>query len=346
MIKLKRIFSREHSLFYVYMWNESDRFAFEHWLDYDLKNSLFLKPDKNNKVYVLYERKEFQKIREKIARCSRTDKLFLNKLAETLEKNEKIIAPILKRKIKINNIKELKEYYNGIKNWWSSMVILYEIPDLDVPNIVRKQALKLRQLSEKYSDQQDNVFINFWKNKYPEYKKITFLVKPKEVFSISKGKLTKEKIIKIKERKNGYGLLNSRLFLIQELYSRLEKLSLEIEEEKIKKQKEIRGQIVMRGIVRGRVRVIRYKKQIKELKKGEILVTEMTSPDYTPFLNKVSAIITDEGGITCHAAIVSREMKKPCIVGTNIATKVFKNGDFVEVDANKGIIKIIKKKNA
>jgi pyruvate,water dikinase len=52
--------------------------------------------------------------------------------------------------------------------------------------------------------------------------------------------------------------------------------------------------------------------------------------------------VTDEGGVTCHAAIVAREMKKPCIIGTKIATKVLKDGDLVEVDANKGVVKILK----
>jgi pyruvate,water dikinase len=59
-------------------------------------------------------------------------------------------------------------------------------------------------------------------------------------------------------------------------------------------------------------------------------------------MKKAGAIITDEGGITCHAAIVSRELKKPCIIGTKIATQVFKDGDMVEVDAENGIVKIIR----
>lgn len=70
----------------------------------------------------------------------------------------------------------------------------------------------------------------------------------------------------------------------------------------------------------------------------------MTSPWYLPAMKKATAIVTDEGGITCHAAIVSRELKKPCIIGTKIATKVLKDGDLVEVDANKGIVRIIKQK--
>jgi pyruvate,water dikinase len=68
----------------------------------------------------------------------------------------------------------------------------------------------------------------------------------------------------------------------------------------------------------------------------------MTSPDWLPLIQKAVAIVTDEGGITSHASIVARELKKPCIVGTKNATKILKDGDQVEVDADSGIVKIIK----
>jgi pyruvate,water dikinase len=68
----------------------------------------------------------------------------------------------------------------------------------------------------------------------------------------------------------------------------------------------------------------------------------MTTPDFVPAMRKAVAIITDEGGITCHAAIVSRELGKPCIIGTKIATKALKDGDVVEVDADNGVVRIIK----
>jgi pyruvate,water dikinase len=67
----------------------------------------------------------------------------------------------------------------------------------------------------------------------------------------------------------------------------------------------------------------------------------MTRPEYMPAILKAAAIIADEGGITCHAAIVSRELGIPCIVGTKIATQALKDGDLVEVDADKGIVKIL-----
>ena len=65
----------------------------------------------------------------------------------------------------------------------------------------------------------------------------------------------------------------------------------------------------------------------------------MTDPDYMPAIKKAKAIITDQGGVLCHAAIVARELQKICVVGTQIATKNFKDGDLVEVDAIKGIVR-------
>ena len=70
-------------------------------------------------------------------------------------------------------------------------------------------------------------------------------------------------------------------------------------------------------------------------------MTSMTTTNMVPLIRHAAAIVTDEGGITCHAAIISRELKIPCVVGTQIATKVLKNGDRVEVDADNGTVKII-----
>lgn len=100
----------------------------------------------------------------------------------------------------------------------------------------------------------------------------------------------------------------------------------------------IKGTVAQRGNVKGIVRLVLNENDMKRFKEGEILVTAMTTPDYVMIMNKALAIITDEGGILCHAAIVSREFNKPCIVGTGIATKVLKDGDIVRVDAINGII--------
>lgn len=103
----------------------------------------------------------------------------------------------------------------------------------------------------------------------------------------------------------------------------------------------VKGRVAYKGKIQGIVRVINKIKEADDLKKGEILVTSMTDPRYVPAMKRAGAIITDEGGITCHAAIVSRELKLPCIIGTKEATQVFKNGDIVKVDADNGIIRKI-----
>lgn len=109
--------------------------------------------------------------------------------------------------------------------------------------------------------------------------------------------------------------------------------------------KELVGNPAFGGYAKGLARVVNGLEEIKKFKKNEILISRMTDPNYLPIIKKARAIITDEGGLLCHAAIVSRELKKPCIIGTKIATKVLKDGDLVEVDADKGIVKILKSAN-
>lgn len=105
---------------------------------------------------------------------------------------------------------------------------------------------------------------------------------------------------------------------------------------------ELRGQSAYCGHAKGFVKIVESRKDMAKMKKGDILVSRSTNPDIITAMEKAAAIVTDMGGITCHAAIVSRELKKPCVIGTKIASKVLKDGDILEVDANQGTVKIIK----
>ena len=100
----------------------------------------------------------------------------------------------------------------------------------------------------------------------------------------------------------------------------------------------IKGLAASPGIVQGKAKVIEDIEQIEEVKKGDILVTKMTAPDWVPTMQKCIGIITNEGGSTCHAAIVSRELGIPCIVGTGHATNVLKTGETITVDGFKGVV--------
>lgn len=107
-------------------------------------------------------------------------------------------------------------------------------------------------------------------------------------------------------------------------------------------QDTIQGTVASKGksaVVRGHVRIVLDPRKAASFEDGDILVAPMTSPDYVLLMRRSSAIVTDTGGLTSHAAIVSRELGVPCLVGTKIATQVLKDGDLVEVDAEKGIVR-------
>jgi len=162
----------------------------------------------------------------------------------------------------------------------------------------------------------------------------------KEIIDFLDSKEINKKLIE--ERKKNYAI-SSIHGEIEILYGDdIKKLESEIEKEEIEEIKEIKGSIASQGKVQGKVKIINTASDLPKVNAGDILVASMTKPDYIIAMEKAIAFITDEGGITCHAAIVAREMGKPCIIGTKIATKVLKDNDLVEVDAEKGIVKIIK----
>ncbi len=113
-------------------------------------------------------------------------------------------------------------------------------------------------------------------------------------------------------------------------------------EKELFKVKELKGMPASPGTAVGSVQILTDIRDLHKVKEGNILVAIYTYPAIVVAMQKAAAIVTDRGGLLSHAAIVSRELGKPCIVGIEIGTKVFKNGDIVEVDANKGIVRKIK----
>jgi len=116
-------------------------------------------------------------------------------------------------------------------------------------------------------------------------------------------------------------------------------------EQIVEKEDLVRGNsaYISKNPVVGVVKIVQNSKELSKVKKGDVIVAPMTTPEYGPVFQKVSAIITDEGGITSHAAIISREMAIPSIIGTKIASQVFNDGDYVEVDTSQGVVKKITK---
>jgi phosphohistidine swiveling domain-containing protein len=104
---------------------------------------------------------------------------------------------------------------------------------------------------------------------------------------------------------------------------------------------ELKGKTAQQGKIRGPVCIVKTRADMEKFRDGGVIVSEMTDPSFLPIMKKASAFVTDEGGFLCHAAIVARELGVPCVIGTRFATQVFKDGDMVEVDADKGLVKIL-----
>jgi len=130
-----------------------------------------------------------------------------------------------------------------------------------------------------------------------------------------------------------FAIEHGRIYIVQ---TRAVTTEAKREEVKIKAKPILKGLGVSPGIVSGKVKIVLSLEDITKVQKGDILVTPMTSPDLVPTMSKSSAIITDSGGATCHAAIVSREMGLPCIVGTQNASKVLQDEQLITADAYKG----------
>ncbi len=115
-----------------------------------------------------------------------------------------------------------------------------------------------------------------------------------------------------------------------------------IVQQKVEGVLEIKGIIACKGYAKGVVKIVNDLPDLKKFEQGDILVAPYTNPNMVPAMEKAAAIITNIGGLTSHAAIVSRELNKPCIIDTKNATQILSDGDVVEVDANVGIVRILK----
>ena len=95
----------------------------------------------------------------------------------------------------------------------------------------------------------------------------------------------------------------------------------------------------MKGFAKGTAKIVHTNLDFQKIMEGDIMVAHMTRQDYVSVMRKCKGFITDEGGVTCHTAIIAREMGVPCIVGTRVATQVFRDGDEIELDASNGVVR-------
>lgn len=271
---------------------------------------------------------------------SKNTKEFYN-VAELYEDDGSNLIEISKQKQTV----DFSELFKLIVDFWGKLVVIMELAKSEkIDTKISKTSYELRKKYETVLYQADELLLKVSKEKVPSNytKYIDFLT----FEEIKSGQLPE--INELRKRTHGYVFFKNNLTATTniEKFEQDQGLNIVSPEHSIKKGSkfvEIKGDSACGGKMTGTAKVVFEHHQMKKVKNGDVLVTPMTTPDFLHAMKKSAAIITDEGGITCHAAIVSREMKKPCIIGTRIATQVLKNGDEVEVDANKGIVKILKK---
>jgi len=249
-------------------------------------------------------------------------------------------------KKKIENLKQLRKVQELYAFVWAYTAIIFVIPTFPVDKELKKIALKAREKTQEYNETPEIIFTEVLKRFYPKFKRKTRFILPKEVWS---GEIKKEDFAdKIADREKGFIYYKEKVY-VGNLEENLDMLGIRLEDKKstvsgeaMVSKNQIKGQIAYKGKVKGKVKIVSSIKDLSKVGFSDILVAAMTMPKYLPAMKKAKGFITDEGGITCHAAIVAREMKKPCIIGTKIATQILDDGDEVEVDANQGIVRKIK----
>ncbi len=290
-----------------------------------------------------------------------TDRDRLGKyLANQIEKNPRhalVIARRLKQQAKsflkfINAHESSKPTLKLYFTFWKKLLAYYHphinikyVVDYLQPNLLKKYLPALqsaRLAAEPVLNRTEDFMISFTKllGKKIKYKYNLLLCLTKEELAEYFNTAKLPKIEELNKRDKKAILLATKVgyeFYTDQTIKKVESLL-------VSKQnlKELKGSVAYPGKIVGKVKIVINPKKATDFKVGDILVTGATRPEFLPIMHKAAAFVTDAGGILSHAAITAREIKKPCIIGTKIATKVLKDGDIIEVDANKGIITKIK----
>lgn len=343
--KLIKIATRDRSLLNGYVWHKNKRMCYKTWLNYSLKNDAVIRPP-DEKMSIWFDPHELNKINGLTLQRITEDSSFIDKIVQSVHSAWQKLQPFVSKKKVINTIEEFQSFFHSYILWWSHASMLMIIPNIkEVPSKINERILRVRSKYEKFSDLSDKLLLEYFEKYFPDHNNLSNVISPDEIVSLAKNTLTTKNLDLIKERKRrGWALVNGELTTYDDIEKLLTKYRLELtlENAEINKSK-LFGTPAYRGSARGIVRLVFNKNDMHKVQNGDILVSDATTPNFLPAMKKASGFVTDEGGITSHAAIVAREMRKPCIVGTKIATKVLTDGDLIEVDSIKGIVRILKK---
>jgi len=340
--KFERFCNRSMPLMTAQYWYSGERYGLGKIInDVNYYNPLFVyKKNKGTDVY--YEIDDNENDESLLTTYFRNNPNHFKLLAKEYKQE----CDILLRLINEAKPKDFSKIFNLHVSFWPKLSLMISLGDLLKQKRLRtiaQHAYKLRKQTEKVEYLSGNNLLALANQILPDLSKFIYFLTFEEIKN--RNIPPKKELLK---RKEGYIYFEDKIYTDLALKDFKKKKGISFKKERmnkiIKKDIILNGDIAMKGRANGSVRVIFEEYQLSRVKDGDILVTAMTTPDYIFAMKKAAAFVTNEGGITCHAAIVAREMKKPCIIGTKNATKILSNGDFVEVNANKGVVKILKKR--
>ena len=332
----EKIYTRENCLLAYELWEEHQTKSIIDDYGWAAQSAIFNVTENSAEVY--YTQNLLADYEKVIAEKIKSDKRFIPQCMRQFAEALELLEKIWRDKQPLSTIEAVDDFYKKSMQCWKGVDMAYIVPSIEFASEKdKKLAMEMRQHSVDFLENTDKIFQLTLRKLFPELGDLVKYITLEEI----KGKIPEKS--ELQERSKHY------IYFINKIYTNINFIefakqeNLNITEDKIINTNEVKGQVAMKGKVRGKVRVIILKKNIPDVEPGEILVTTMTTPDYLPAMYKARAFVTDEGGITCHAAIVAREIGKPCVISTKIATRIFKTGDLVEVDADSGIIKKINK---
>ena len=336
----EKVFTRDFSLSMLEVWYKGEAYDPKPWSNKKqpyLPYIIFVREEGTVKSY--YDSRGVEWIQNHIKKYAKKDKNFLSLLGKQVKEKLKSIQPIYDNEKTLSK-KDLLKFIDDFETaypWVEAMWWLCEMSEKDI-GVDISNIKKIREETNKLSTGTDIVVRKSLEKLFPKIKDYV------HVLTIDEIKTEKIPSVEIlKKRDSGFIYTQNNLYVGIKREEIEKKFHIKFENEEVEYTKKFSGIVAEKGNVRGKVRRVMGHKDISKIKEGEILVSPMTMPDFMSAMKKASAFVTDEGSLTCHAAIVAREMKKPCIVGTKIATQLLKDGMEIEVDANKGIVKIIKK---
>jgi phosphohistidine swiveling domain-containing protein len=339
MIHFEKVYTRDTTIIMQEAWSEGLLYGLEARYGWINPHHPLLIQFVNDGVIEFWENiRATEWLKDRLQEELRRRPDFLSVVGAEYEQEVRPLRPYWQR-ISLSSASDLESYLVGAFDATVSFIPqFYSAVDERTPDALRQVALHFRE-SDTFFANSDTLVRESLLRMFPQLRGLETLVQRSEIWS------PPDRAVLEKRRRNMILIAGQvpETVSLREYATRHENFEFLGLQPKAFQTSEVRGQTAFPGLVRGTVTILKLKDDVDRVANGAVLVSPMTTPDFLPAMIRAAAFVTDEGGVTCHAAIISREMRKPCVVGTSFATEVFRDGDLVEVDANQGIVRLLRR---